>query len=143
MKLLYEVIREPLVHFCIAGCILFGVYWGLDEGRDTPHEIVVTAELRAGLRSDHLRRHKVEPTQEQLEGLLAQWVEQEVLLREAYELGLDRGDPVVRRRLVQAMRFFVEDYAPIPEPTEAQLEDWLRQNQKSYEVPSSVELEHR
>jgi hypothetical protein len=53
--------------------------------------------------------------------LARSYAEEEVLYREALALGLERGDTIIRRRLVQKMRFLVEDTVPVGAPTEAQL----------------------
>ena len=43
-------------------------------------------------------------------------------------LGLDRDDMIVRRRLAQKMEFLAEDLSTVPEPTNAELETWFKQN---------------
>ncbi len=58
------------------------------------------------------------------------------------ELGLGESDTVVRRRLVQRMRFLIEDTTPVPEPDDLQLQTWVDAHPKKYAEPSSVSLEH-
>ena len=43
------------------------------------------------------------PTREELEGLIRDRVREEVYYREAIAMGLDRDDPVIRRRLQQKL----------------------------------------
>lgn len=83
------------------------------------------------------------PTEAEQALLVRQWLEEEVLYRRALELGLDRNDTVVRRRLVQRMRFLVEDATPVPEPDEAELREWIGTHVADYTEPARITFEHR
>jgi hypothetical protein len=48
------------------------------------------------------------PRPEELQSLLDDYVREEVLVREAIAMGLDRDDDIVRRRLVQKMEFLAQ-----------------------------------
>lgn len=61
-----------------------------------------------------------------------QWLEDEVLYREALARGLDDGDLIVRRRLVQKMRLLLEAGVDVPEPDEAQLRAWVEAHPARY-----------
>lgn len=74
--------------------------------------------------------------------VISDWIDEEVMVLRARELGLDDRDPIVRRRLVSQMRFLLEDSAPIGEPDEATLLDWLRTHPDRYRVPERVSFEH-
>ncbi len=63
----------------------------------------------AGLRHDWALQTGRLPTQSELALLIEQAADDEMLYREALRLGLDRHDSVVRRRLVQNMRFVSAD----------------------------------
>ena len=66
------------------------------------------------------------PTAEELKGLIDDHVKEEILSREAIKLGLDQNDTIIRRRLRQKMEFLAEDFAATAEPTDAELEAYLR-----------------
>ena len=61
-----------------------------------------------------------EPTPDELSGLVAEFLKEELLAREARELRLDQNDTIVRRRLAQKLNFLIEDTSRC-EPTEADL----------------------
>ena len=44
------------------------------------------------------------------------YVKQEVLVREAQQLGLNQDDEIIKRRLQQKMAFIIKDNIIIPEP---------------------------
>jgi hypothetical protein len=60
-----------------------------------------------------------------MDGLIRDYVREEVLAREAVALGLDQDDTVIRRRLRQKMEFIANDLTVPAEPTEKELEEYL------------------
>jgi peptidyl-prolyl cis-trans isomerase C len=125
---LRTVLREPLVHFVALGAVVFAIDRCLesDEAAD-PHTIHVTPEVRARLAAG-----PPEAEGDALQQRIDAWADEEILYREAIRLGLDRDDPVIRRRLVQKMEFVQQSGTPIPEPTEAELEAFLAEHAARY-----------
>jgi hypothetical protein len=88
-----RVLREPLLHFLLLGLALFGLHAALarpDESRAAGAEIVVTAGRIRSLAEAFARQWNRAPTEEELAGLVRDFVREEVLVREALALGLDR-----------------------------------------------------
>ena len=133
-------LREPLLHFVLLGSALFWLAGGglLAE----PDQILVTASLKKALAADFERKHGLVPDEDQLRGLIVTWTEDEMLYREAKKLGLDESDPVMRRRLIQSMRFLAEDEAASATPTREQLEAVLAQDPETFQVLPTVTFEH-
>jgi peptidyl-prolyl cis-trans isomerase C len=77
--------------------------WRFEGAPGHGSEIVVTAAKRRWLSERWTRQWRRPPSPDQLENMVEEFVREEVLYREALELGLDREDLVVRRRLVQKM----------------------------------------
>lgn len=73
--------------------------------------------------------------------LIADYVREESLYREAMALGLERGDYVMRQRLVQKMSFLLESQADV-EPTDAQLQRYLDAHRALYRVAPSWTFTH-
>jgi hypothetical protein len=78
------------------------------------------------------------PTEPELEGLVADYVREEVLVREAVRLGLDQDDPVVRRRLRTRMDVFVDDTAPVAPPNDAQLQAYVDTHPDAFRLDARV-----
>lgn len=133
--------REPAVHLLALGAALFFVHRAVAPPNGT-RRIVVSSAVLDGLRQDHRRRTGVLPTPVEEAALAARWVDDEVLYREALALGLERGDVVVRRRLVQKMAYLVEDLDPIPAPGDAELAAYLAAHPERYAKPARVSLTH-
>src|SRR5262245_33902180 len=110
--------REPLVHFLLLGGLLFALYLLVDRGRGlagaaspAPSAIEVTEGEVARLEDSFAQAASRAPSAAELDQLVRAFVREEALYREARALGLDRGDPVVRRRLVDKMAFLLRDGA--------------------------------
>lgn len=132
--------REPLLHFAIAGLALFGLFRVLAP--EPSQTIVVSADTVERLKVAQERRLGRPPTPDELDAAIEGWAEGELLYREAIALGLDRGDPIVRRRLVQKMQFLFEESEAPAEPSDAELEAWIAAHAERFEQAPRVGLTH-
>ena len=134
-------LREPLVHFVLLGGGLFSLHQWVAPPRAT-NRVVVSDAIVRGLRQEHLRQNGTLPTPEEEAALIQRFVDNEILYREAVSQGLDRGDLIVRRRLVQKMEFVLEGEELIAEPTDAELQAYLDAHADRYAVAERVALTH-
>jgi len=134
-------LREPLVHFVLLGGVVFALHQLVAPPRPTNRIVVSDAIVRA-LRQEHLRENGSPPTPEEEAALIQRFVDNEILYREAVAEGLDRGDLIVRRRLVQKMEFVLEGDEPIAAPTDTELERYLDTHAERYAVAERVALTH-
>ncbi len=134
-----RLLEEPLLHFLLLGGGLFFAYALMQRNgpRREPGQIVVTLAEIEQMATGFAKTWQREPTPEELEALVRDRVREEVYCREAIALGLDREDSVIRRRLRQKMEFVSEDLAALVEPTDAELEEYLRTHLDSFRVDSS------
>lgn len=136
-----RLLSEPLVGFGLVGLLLFACFeWVTGPATQ---EIVVTDAVRTRISGDWQAQMGQAPTDEQLENLVTRWVEDEMVYREAKRLSLDQGDDIVRRRLVQKMRFVVEDEGMGAPPGEDALRGFFAANGERYREPPRVSFEHR
>ena len=68
--------------------------------------------------------------------MIADYLREELLAREARELELDRDDTVVRRRLAQKMNFILEGTARLASPADAQLRARYDADPARFRTPS-------
>jgi parvulin-like peptidyl-prolyl isomerase len=106
-----QFLKEPLLHFLVIGAALFGAYaWLNRDGGDAGVRQVRVAESDVRwLKETFVLQWQREPTQEELRALVRDFVKEELLARQAQELGLDKDDIVVRRRLAQKMTLLLQD----------------------------------
>jgi parvulin-like peptidyl-prolyl isomerase len=123
MKPRAQFLREPLLHFLVIGALLFAAYAWLNRGgEDSPAPQVRLADSDVRwLKETFALQWQREPTPPELRGLLRDLVKEELFARQAKELGLDKDDIVVRRRLAQKMSFLLQDNARGAEPREDDL----------------------
>ncbi len=131
-------LREPLLHFVLAGLALFLVYRALNPapGTDAPNRIELTEDDLQQLTLAWRAQGRPPPTPEQIRSLVDLKVREEILFREALALGLDRNDTIVKRRLAQKMEFLAEDLSGLSEPTPEDLSAWFRQNAQRFAHPA-------
>lgn len=138
-----KLIREPLVHFLLLGAALFVLYGLPNRDPDVQqHKIVVSAGQIEHLEQLFARVWQRPPTAQELKGLIDGYVEEEMLSREAMNLGLDRNDTVIRRRLRQKMEFLAEDFAASVEPSEEQLADYLAAHPDKFAEEARISFRH-
>ena len=120
-----KLIKEPLVHFLAFGALLFGV--GLLRAEAGPDEegIIITSGVVEHLMEGFRLTWQRPPTGAELQGLVEEYLKEEVLYREAMAMGLDRDDQIVRRRLRQKLEFLTADLVGSMEPTEEDLQAYL------------------
>ena len=137
-NILRAAAREPLVHFVVIGGLLFAVHARV--AKPPPDRIFIERAYVDALRAEERERTGQAPTEEQTRGLVERTVDDEVLYREALALGLDKGDLIVRRRLLQKMELIAR--ASVPEPTDDELRAYLRAHPDRYEAPETVSFRH-
>ena len=104
-------------------------------GRATaPDEIVVTQGRIDALTAAFTRTWQRPPTASERDGLIRDYIREEVYVREAIALGLDQDDMVIRRRLRQKLEFVSEDVLAPPEPTDGQLRAYLTAHPDAFRV---------
>jgi hypothetical protein len=136
-----RLLREPLLHVVVLGVLLFALNRAVaPPGAD--EEIVVPPDAIAAMREEFRRRTNRVPSATDEQAMLERWIDDEVLVREALALGLDRGDAVVRRRLIQKMEYLIENTEPVAAPTDAELATYLAANAARYAAPARVSLTH-
>ena len=132
--------REPLLHFFLLGVALFALYAGLHRNLPAaPNEIFVSRAQVSSLQAQFERVWQRPATAAELQHLVDNWVREEVFYREGLAMGLDRDDPVVRRRVGQKIQFIAESVAPAP-PTMAELQSWLDAHPAAYTLESRYSL---
>ena len=130
--------RARWLHFASLGALLFVA----DALRTTPERetISVTPEIVDSLARTREELSGAPVTAQERPALVAGYVSDEILLREAYARDLHRQDGLVRKRLLELMRFLLVE-EPV-EPTRSELDGYLASHRHVYLAPPSVTLSH-
>jgi hypothetical protein len=142
--LISRLLRDPLLHFVLVGLALFAGWRALhpETGRDLSERIVVSEGDLRQMTAAWLAQGRPPPTPEEMQSLVENWIREEILFREALELGLDEDDTIVKRRMVQKMEFLADDLADLREPTRAELETWFQANAGRFTRPPLATFRH-
>jgi hypothetical protein len=130
--LIARLLREPLLQFLALGALLFALH-GLVGKRsaEAPEKIVVSASRITNLGDGFARTWRRPPNEQELQGLIEDYIRDEVFYREGRAAGLDRDDVIIRRRVRQKMEFFAEEMS-VPEPSDEQLAAYLASNPERF-----------
>lgn len=138
-----SLLHEPLVQFLLIGAVLFLVFDLFNDpvGPQSNRIVIKPGQIRF-LKANFTRTWQREPTKQELQGLTDSYVRDEIFYREALELGLDRDDGVIRRRLRQKLEFISDDLAGVAVPSDAQLQQFLETHPESFQSEPQVAFRH-
>jgi len=133
-----RVAREPLVHFLALGALLFVLFHWRGGGGPGSDRIVITPGQIDAMVASFARTWQRPPTEQELKGLLDDYVREEMATREAVAIGLDRDDTIIRRRLRQKLEFMAADSVDATPPTDAELQAWLTAHHDVFRTEAEV-----
>lgn len=133
-----KLFREPLVHFLFIGVAIYLLYGLFAEpiSEQPDNTIVVSAAEIKGMEISWQKRWNRPPTVEEFDGLIQQYIREIVLYREALMMGLDKHDPIIRRRLGQKLEFLAKDLVALTPPEDGELQAYFNAHQQRYAEPA-------
>jgi len=135
------IFRDPVARFLAIGALIFAAHELFDRDR-TDEAIVVSSRFVEGLEAEHRERFGRRPSPSESEALVRRFVREEALVREARDIGLDRTDPIVRRRLAQKMELALRGRLSIPRPSDAEVRRYLEANPESVATDERFSFRH-
>jgi peptidyl-prolyl cis-trans isomerase C len=142
-SLLSKIAREPFLHFILLGVLIYVIADYIKAGKDTKrYEINISDNDLYRIASLWEKQYGTIPTQKELENIVHNFVREEVFYREGLEMGLDKEDEVVRRRIAQKLEFLQQDLVIVNEPSEEELQEYFEKNTAKYLVPEKISFTH-
>lgn len=133
--------REPLLHFLLLGLVIFTVDHQLSARRDDPRVIVVDAAVEKEVSGIFQEAKGRAPGAEELKVLVQRWIDNEVLYREGVALAVDRGDTMIRERIIFKSLNVVQSNLAPPPATDELLREWFERNRARYDLPKRYDFE--
>ena len=135
-----RLLKEPLVHFLLAGAMVFWALSGrppdLGERRIVVDQVVVGALAQRYFDSFHRM-----PSPDEIDGLIRDYVADQVYYREALRLGLDQGDEVVVRRMRRKLETIAVADTESAEPSDAALQAMIDKDPAHYSSDPQTTLD--
>lgn len=141
---LTRLFKEPLIQFLIIGAAIYGAYalFGSPEEDYRDNIILVDSNRIDAMISQWESRWQRPPTRQEIDGLIQQYIKEDVLYRQAVSMGLNEDDPITRRRMAQKLEFLTSDLAQMQEPAEGELETFFEENEAAYRDPDRISFSH-
>ena len=149
--MLKKILKEPLLHFLIAGFFLFLYFniFGIKNESENTISIDKNTLLNfmqfqsKAFNSDVFEEKFAELSEVEKQQMIQNYVQEEALYREAVKLGLDQNDFVIKRRIVQKMEFILDDFDETTIVIEKDsLEAYFQQHQQRYFQPEQYTFTH-
>jgi len=128
------------VHFLLLGAAIFVLFQFGGNRSEPDGKIVVTPGKVEQLVMGFSRTWQRPPTNEELSGLIEDYVKEEVFYREALAIGLDKDDTIVRRRMRQKFEFLIGDATVLTPPADQDLQAWLEKNPDKFRIEPKLAL---
>ncbi len=126
-------LKEPLVHFLLAGLALFVFFaWRGDAVDPESRTITITEQQVERLAANWAQTWQRPPTQQEIDGLIRDFIKEEIYYREGLRLGLDQDDTIIRRRIRSKMEFLTSSELENATPSDAVLQAMLDKNPQAY-----------
>jgi hypothetical protein len=139
-----RLFKEPLIQFLILGAAIYGAYalFAAPEDDYRDNVILVDSGRIDSMISEWERRWNRPPTRDEINGLIQQYVKEDVLYRQAVAMGLNEDDPITRRRMAQKLEFLTSDLSGLQEPEDGELEQFFEDKRETYRDPDMISFSH-
>ncbi len=143
--------RDPLVHFLLAGLVLFTALSLIAPDDENQRDILVDhdslltfIQYRTKVFQPELAAKRLEAlSSEERRNLIRDFIEEEAMYREAISMGLEGDDYVIRRRMVQKLEFITQGFVEQKlELNDSDLTDFFAQNSQDYYIDPSITFTH-
>ena len=137
---LTRLFTEPLIQFLVLGGLIYGAYalYGTPEEDYRDTQIIVDANRINAYISEWESRWNRPPTREEIDGVIQQYVKEDILYRQAVAMGLNEDDPITRRRMAQKLEFLTSDLSSMQQPAEGELEQFFEDSKANYQQPDQL-----
>jgi len=139
-----KLLKEPLIQFLLIGAVIYGAYglYGAPDEDVGTRTVIVDKNRINSIISQWNGRWNRPPTRQELDGVINAYIREEILYRKAIEIGLNKDDPIARRRLAQKLDFLTKDIALLKKPEEGELEQYFKDNIALFSAANMISFYH-
>ena len=122
--------RKRIVIFLIVGFLIYLIDLALNPDENNKDIYISDQELTSLIAAWKSQVGR-DPTDEEIVKIINNLVEEEILYREALELGLDKEDRIIKRRLAQKITFLKQETLT-ENPNQLELREFYEENKEKY-----------
>ena len=148
-----KILRDPLVYFLMAGFGLFLLFDLVASDEAAYDSRVIKVDRDALLTFVQYRLRAFEPRaaaarldtmpEDELDRLIADYVREEALHREAKALGMDRNDYIIKRRMIQSIEFITDGFVTAAvNVSDEDVSAYYEANREDYYISPFVTFTH-
>jgi parvulin-like peptidyl-prolyl isomerase len=136
---LFRILKEPLVHFLFIGASLFFIYAQVnDTVSQSDNKVYISKNQLNKIYSKWVDKTGKAPNKLEKKRLLDEYIEQEVLFKEAMAKGLDKNDHVIRKHLAKKMKFVFDDNTVLQKPTNEELKNLYKKEISLFQSTQNI-----
>ena len=129
-----------IIVFFLIGLIIFVLDVAFNSEQDSK-DIYISDQELTSLLSAWQSQVGRPPNDEEIVNIINNFVQEEILYREALLLNLDEEDRIIKRRLAQKITFLKQETVP-EDPSQEELKGFFEQNKDNYYVPATYSFSH-
>jgi parvulin-like peptidyl-prolyl isomerase len=148
-----KIIRDPLVHFLAIGLGFFLLFNLVSDDKWQVDDQIVVVDERALLEfmqfqakafdSEHFTDQMASFTSQQMQQLIDDYIREEVLYREAKNLGMELNDNLIRRRMVGKIEYLTRSMtSQLINASQAQLKALYQERKDEYYIEPAITFTH-
>lgn len=143
VAVLLPIAKEPLLQFLVIGALIFAAAEITADWKDNRHRIIVVDKnLEDHLKSLYNVQFGTDPDAITFRHMMDDYIRDEVMYREALRMGLAEQDEIIRRRLVQKMKFLLQDSSDIADPGTTVLKQYYWSHAGEFSRAARVSFRH-
>ncbi len=144
--------QEPLLHFLVIGVMLYSL---VDTFSEAPSRDNYAIDINSSVMvrflqfqnkafNSQLAQQKWQGLNEtQKQSLVTDYIREEVMYREALNMGLDSDDQIIRRRLIQKIEFINTGFTSLTDGIDEKvLSRYFNENTSNYLIDGSMTFSH-
>ena len=148
-----KIIRDPLIHFLAIGLGFFILFNLVSDDNWQVDDQIVVVDERALLEfmqfqakafdSEHFTDQMASLTSQERQQLIDNYIREEVLYREAKNLGMESNDNLIRRRMVGKIEYLTRSMtSQLVNASQAQLKALYQERKGEYYIEPAITFTH-
>jgi len=126
--------------FFVIGLLIFLLDIGFNAEQDSK-DIYISDQELTSLLSAWQSQVGRPPSDEEIVNIINNFVQEEILYREALLLDLDQEDRIIKRRLAQKITFLKQETIP-NDPSQEEIKKFFEKNKNNYFIPPTYSFSH-